>query len=140
MATAVALYYFHKRTTPLSYCSSISDKNLDSAISSIEQGMKSLKAKYPSIQRPNLNSGMRGTRYFIEFPMTSRNLDAFSILTSVQQLLTTVGKQDYGARVTATDSYVQDENVSYMIDYEVNSDRTPGSKTKGSVYIRGIKS
>lgn len=39
----------------------------------------------------------------------------------------------------STDSFIQDENVSYLIDYEVNSSSAEGSKTKGSIYIRGIK-
>ena len=32
------------------------------------------------------------------------------------------------------------ENVSYKIDYSVNSSSVGGSKSKGSIYIRGIKS
>ena len=39
----------------------------------------------------------------------------------------------------STDSYIQDENVSYMIDYEVASTTATGGKNKGSIYIRGIK-
>jgi len=30
--------------------------------------------------------------------------------------------------------------VSYLIDYECMSTSCPGSKSKGSVYIRGVKS
>jgi len=30
--------------------------------------------------------------------------------------------------------------VSYLIDYECSSTSAPGSKCKGSVYIRGVKS
>jgi hypothetical protein len=41
--------------------------------------------------------------------------------------------------VITTDSYIQDENVSYLIDYEVYSTTAQGAKNKGSIYIRGIK-
>lgn len=34
---------------------------------------------------------------------------------------------------------MQDENVSYLIDYEVASSTAEGAKSKGSIYIRGIK-
>jgi hypothetical protein len=39
-----------------------------------------LKVKYPNIQSVNMNYGLRGTRYFIEFPIVGKNVDAFSIL------------------------------------------------------------
>ena len=39
----------------------------------------------------------------------------------------------------STDSYSQGDNVSYMIDYQVNSTTADGAKSKGSVYIRGLK-
>jgi hypothetical protein len=45
----------------------------------------------------------------------------------------------YGSRVISTDSFVQDENVSYLVDYEVHSSTAEGAKSKGSIYIRGIK-
>lgn len=38
-----------------------------------------------------------------------------------------------------TDSHLQDDNVSYLIDYEVNSSTASGGKSKGSIYIRGVK-
>lgn len=47
--------------------------------------------------------------------------------------------QTQGARVITTDSHLQDDNVSYLIDYEVNSTTASGGKSKGSVYIRGLK-
>jgi hypothetical protein len=41
--------------------------------------------------------------------------------------------------VINTDSHIQDDNVSYLIDYEVNSSTASGGKSKGSIYIRGVK-
>ena len=60
----------------------VCDKNLDKALAQIEEGIKDLQIKNPSMSRPNMNSGLRGTRYFIEFPITGKNVDAFSILAS----------------------------------------------------------
>jgi len=39
----------------------------------------------------------------------------------------------------STDSFQGDESVSYMIDYSVNSSTVHGAKSKGSLYLRGIK-
>lgn len=41
--------------------------------------------------------------------------------------------------MTNNDSYLADENVSYLIDYNVDSTTIGGTKAKGSVYIRGYK-
>lgn len=49
-------------------------------------------------------------------------------------------KQKYGARVIQTDSFFQDDNMSYLVDYEVDSTTAQGAKNRGSIYIRGIKS
>ena len=46
---------------------------------------------------------------------------------------------EYGSKVINTDSYLQEENISYLIDYEENSTTALGSKSKGSLYIRGVK-
>ena len=119
-------------------CARYSDKFIDVALNKIEEGVKEMQVQIPGIQKPNINYGLRGTRYFIEFPITGKNIDAFSILSQTQQLIRQKGPE-YGSRVISTDSYIQDENVSYMIDYEVASTTATGGKNKGSIYIRGIK-
>jgi hypothetical protein len=63
------------------------DKHLDKALSQVDEGIKELQLKNPNLSRPNINSGLRGTRYFIEFPITGKNVDAFSILASTQSLI-----------------------------------------------------
>ena len=85
-----------------------------------------------------IDSGLRGTRYFIEFPIVTKNFDAFSLLNSTKQKMEE-GKKQYGVRVTNSDSYLADENVSYLLDYNVDSTTIGGTKSKGSVYIRGYK-
>ena len=42
-------------------------------------------------------------------------------------------------RVTGTDSYIAEENVAYLMDYQVKSDQVGGTNNKGSIYIRGVK-
>ena len=66
---------------PVAECARFKDKFLEGALSKIEEGVKGLSQQYPGIQKPNLNYGLRGTRYFIEFPITGKNVDAFSILS-----------------------------------------------------------
>jgi hypothetical protein len=65
-------------------CIQFSDKHLDKCLGQIENGIKELQQKHQGLQRPNLGHGLRGTRYYIEFPITGKNIDAFSILASTQ--------------------------------------------------------
>jgi len=67
-----------------------------------------------------------------------RNIDAFSLLATTKQKLEK-SKDKYGVKVTHSDSYLADENVAYLLDYNVNSSKIEGTKSKGSIYIRGVK-
>jgi hypothetical protein len=46
---------------------------------------------------------------------------------------------NYNVRIVGTDSYLNEENVAYLLDYSVNSSKILGTQSKGSVYIRGVK-
>lgn len=48
----------------------------------INHGLEALFEKYPNMRRVNVSSGLRGVRYFLEFPIVAKNVDAFSLLTS----------------------------------------------------------
>lgn len=61
-------------------CARFSDKHIDGAVAKIDEGIKDLQYKYPNMKKPILNYGLRGTRYFIEFPFAGKNIDAFSML------------------------------------------------------------
>ena len=56
-----------------------------------------------------LQSGLRGTKYYVEFPIAARNFDAYSLLQKVQQKLEKGKGKKYNVRVTQTDSYLKDE-------------------------------
>lgn len=71
----------------ISECAKFSDKHIDGAVAKIDDGVKDLSTKYPSIKKPKLNYGLRGTRYFIEFPITGKNVDAFSLLIATQAVI-----------------------------------------------------
>lgn len=114
------------------------DKQLEQALNRIDDGVKDLVMKYPSMKRPNIKSGVRGTRYFIEFPITQKNVDAFSILAAVQLVLNENKK--HGVKIKNNDVFKQDDMVSYLLDYEVESSTARGAKSSGSIYIRGAKS
>ena len=47
-----------------------------------------------------LLSGLRGTKYFVEFPIAARNFDAYSLLQKVQQKLEKGKGKKYDVRVT----------------------------------------
>lgn len=114
------------------------DKNLEGALNKLDDGIKDIIARNPGMQKPHINSGLRATRYFIEFPITGRNIDAFSILTKTQQLIKSK-EQECGTKIYGTDSFVQDENIAYSVDYAVNSPTALGAKSKGTLYLRGVK-
>ena len=88
--------------------------------------------KNPTLQGPKLSSGLRGTRYFIEFPIEGENVDAFSILISVQSFL---NKHKKEIKVRNSDSFKQDNMISYLIDYDTPSSSIEGTKSQGSLYI-----
>ena len=119
-------------------CAPIRDKNLQNALQKIDNDLEKIYAENPGIPKVKIDSGLRGTRYFIEFPIVTKNFDAFSLLASTKQKMEQ-GKNQYGVRVTNNDSYLADENVSYLLDYSVDSTTIGGTKAKGSVYIRGYK-
>lgn len=68
----------------VAYCSRFSDKHLDGAIAKIEDGIKELELKNPKMPKKAniLNYGLRGTRYFIEFPITGKDVDALAIISA----------------------------------------------------------
>lgn len=44
-----------------------------------------------------------------------------------------------GSKIINKDSYIQDDQVSYMIDYAVNSTTVSGGSSKGTLYLRGVR-
>jgi hypothetical protein len=101
-------------------CQQVRDKYLEGALQRLDEGLANLKLKYPNSQKPLIKSGQRGTRWFIEFPITGKNVDAFSLILSTEKILQN-GREKEGSKVTSTDSFLKGEIVSYLIDYEVNS-------------------
>lgn len=45
----------------------------------------------------------------------------------------------YELKCTKTDSYMNEDNISYLIDYKVKSVEVGGTSNTGTCYIRGIK-
>lgn len=83
---------------------------------------------------------MRGIRYFLEFPIVAKHVDAFSLLTATNQKFDEGKKNpEFLARVTGNDSYLSDDSVAYTIDYKVMSSSCTGAMSNGTVYIRGSK-
>jgi len=106
----------------------------------IDEGLEELYEKYPDMQRVRVSSGLRGIRYFIEFPIVARHVDAFTLLSSTnQQMDAGKKKEKFAVRVTGNDSYLSEDAVAYSIDYKVKATVVGGSFSAGSVYIRGTK-
>ena len=86
-------------------CARYSDKTLDKALAQVDDGLKDIHLKYPGMKKTNVNYGLRGTRYYIEFPINGKNVDAFSILIATQSLINE-SKHKCGAKITSTDSFL----------------------------------
>ena len=64
-----------------------SDKNLAGALDKIDKGIAALMKKYPGRKKPVIKSGLRGPKYFIEFPIAGENVDAFGLLLSTEKAI-----------------------------------------------------
>lgn len=53
----------------------------------VEKGIEKLGESIPGYKRPEIKCGLRGTRYFIEFPIVGRNVDVFSIILQTEKLI-----------------------------------------------------
>ena len=139
MGTGATLY-FMKKADEEAECASFSDKILDATMDKINAGIDEVIKKNPGMEKVKISYGLRGVRYFIEFPIVGRNVDAFSLLSSTQQKMES-GKKDpkYMVKTVGNDSYINEENVAYLIDYKVRSKAVQGTNNSGSVYIRGVK-
>ena len=72
--------------TRLAECQ-FSDKHLAGALDKVDKGIGELMKKYPGRKKPNIKSGLRGPKYFIELPITGKDIDAFSLVLSTERLL-----------------------------------------------------
>ena len=43
--------------------------------------------KYPGREKPVVKAGLRGPKYFIEFPIAGKNVDMFGLILSTEQLI-----------------------------------------------------
>ena len=53
----------------------------------LRSGVDNINKRHPGFQNVKISSGLRGIRYFIEFPIVGRNVDAYSILENTKKLL-----------------------------------------------------
>jgi len=53
----------------------------------VDNGLAELMKQYPGRTKPIVKSGLRGPKYFIEFPITGINIDAFSLILSTEKLI-----------------------------------------------------
>ena len=58
-------------------CSNFSDRQINGCLEQIHRGIDEIKKQTPGYEPPKVSSGLRGTRYFIEFPIVGKSIDAF---------------------------------------------------------------
>ncbi len=78
----IALFGGKMRENRQNECLNYTDKNLTQAVTVLQDKFMVIQKKYPNCPKPNINFGLRGTRYFIEFPIAGKNIDAFGLLVT----------------------------------------------------------
>ena len=77
---------------------------------------------------------MKGTRYFIEFPISSRSVDYNSLISTIRSEI----KSNQDFKDLGEESLKQTDSRSYKIDYRVVSESAQGSSHNGTFYLRGV--
>ena len=63
------------------------DRNLDEVMTKINNGLEDVGQRHPNIKQVKITSGLRGVRYFIEFPIVTRKFDALALNESVKKMI-----------------------------------------------------
>jgi len=74
-----------------SECVGFNDKHLTTLMDKVDKGVEKLEQTIPGYKRPEIKKGLRGTRYFVEFPIVGRNVDVFSIILLTEKLIRQAG-------------------------------------------------
>ena len=53
----------------------------------VDKGIYKLMKKYPGRTKPVVKSGLRGPKYFIEFPIVGKNIDAVGLLLATEKTI-----------------------------------------------------
>lgn len=104
----------------------------------IDEGINRLMKENPGMKKPFLKTGLRGPKYFIELNIEGQQVDAYKFILCTEKLIQKASRS-LNAKIVSTDSYSGGDTSSFMIDYSVDSSTAPGSPTRGTVYIRGVK-
>lgn len=88
------------------------------------------------MKRPTFQSGIRGTRYYIEFPISDKKVDASGIVAKIKEKMQELTAS--GLKHLNEDSFSQSDSISFLLDYKVPSDSAQGSMHKGTIYLRGV--
>jgi len=61
--------------------------------------------KYPGRTKPIIKSGLLGPKYYIEFPIAGRKIDALGLMLSTEKLNQNSRDEKRGAKIINTDSF-----------------------------------
>jgi hypothetical protein len=63
------------------------DKNMSMILDLLEQGYPGIRSKHSNFVKPKLTYGLRGTRYFLEFPILAINVDTFQYIVNTEKAI-----------------------------------------------------
>jgi hypothetical protein len=102
------------------------DKNLEAVMEKINDGIDELVRNNPGMPRHHISNGLRGTKYYIEFPFGGPNIDSLTLFKKVENLIES-NKKKFGVKVVHKDSFMGDGKIAYLVDYSVTSSMILGT-------------
>jgi len=78
------IYHTVLANEQIAEAAAFTDKNLENVMQKIQNKIDEAAERNPRLPRAKISSGLRGTRYFIEFPIIGKNVDSFRIFNYVK--------------------------------------------------------
>lgn len=125
-------------------CYKADDKELKRVRADINQKIKDLEFKYQgTMRKQNVNFGIRGNRYYMEFSINQANVNPEQILNAFLNAVNPSNKPNPKAdknsefRIVDQAKVQEDDIYTIKLDFEVPSSQVSHAKSPGSLYIRG---
>jgi len=53
----------------------------------VDAGIAGIQVRHPDFVKPKLKFGLRGIRYYVEFPILAKHIDAFSYILGTEKII-----------------------------------------------------
>jgi len=63
------------------------DRNMAQILDMVDAGIAGIQVRHPDFVKPKLKFGLRGIRYYVEFPILAKHIDAFSYILGTEKII-----------------------------------------------------